>query len=106
MACISSCSICGTSVCDADLCSDCERETARRALAGKPVDKESIKKAVFAKRDATNKREMTQLLKGMEDAQGRNNWKKYRDENKQLQEENSKLQEELRKIKEGKDGSG
>lgn len=105
MAFISSCSICSIDICDADLCSDCEKETAQRALAGKPIDKEVIKKAVIDIRHERGKRESAAILRGMEEANGRNNWKKYRDERDELQEQNSKLLEELRKIKEDKNGS-
>lgn len=80
MACLGSCSICGTGTMDSSTCGECEKETTSRVLANLPTDKESIKKAVEEKRSAQRDKAMEEMLTQHQEDMGRNYWRKYMNE--------------------------
>jgi len=63
MVCLKGCSICGCSVLDDDLCSDCMKIVSEKALRREKIDKKKIKQVVGEKRMAEAQKALMAQLK-------------------------------------------
>ena len=77
MACVMNCSICGTQTLNVSICGDCKDEMAYRAMNGMSTDIKEVRKVVVDKRDEEFDKRRLDMLKAIEEEDGRNSWRTY-----------------------------